>query len=147
MEKNKLDNPDELIGIMVQLNLVEIERDDDIYFLTEIGYKHAENYYYWGELPPEYKVVEDYTEVDVDFRGYDSDETIDNHTKGKKYFWLFLIIIIAVYYFLIYDGKPKENTLNIPPGLGKELQRIDDSLRNSDTQDTLRLEVTDTTIK
>ena len=149
LDKNKLENPDELIGIMVQLDLIEIERDDDIYFLTEIGYKYAENHpgWYWGELPPEYYKVDDDIEEDVDYRGYDSDEIIGNSTKGKRYFWLFLIIIIGVYYFLIYDGKPKENTLNTPPGLGKELQRISDSLRNSDPQDTLRLEVRDSTVR
>ncbi len=148
LEKNKLENPDELIGLMVQLDLIETESDDDFYFLTEIGYKHTEDNsgWYWGELPPEYyKVDDDYDDDDYQDEEFDPNPIpiIDNRKKEKRYFWLFLIIIIGVYYFLIYDGKPKENTLNIPPGLGKELQQISDSLRNSNPQDTLRIEVRD----
>ena len=146
LEKNKLENPDELIGLMVQLDLIETESDDNFYFLTEIGYKHAENYYYWGELPSEYKVEDEYDNND-DYQDEELIPIIDNRTKGKRYLWLFLFVISVVYYFLIYNVKPNNNTLNIPPGLGKELLRISDSLRNSNPQDTLRLEVTDSTFK
>ena len=144
-EKNKLDNPNELIGIMIKLDLIETEHDDDIYFLTEIGYKHTESNsgWYWGELPPEYEVEAEYDDdQDEDFDP-NPIPIIDNRKKGKKYFWLILIVISVVYYFLIYDGKPKNDTLNIPPKLVKELQRVEDSLHNRDPQDTIRLEVMD----
>lgn len=141
MDKNKLENPNDLIGIMAKLDLIETEVDDDIYFLTEIGFEYIENNagWYWGELPSYYE-AETNTE-DIDYRAYASDETTVNHTKGKKYVWLLLAVVIAIFYIFIYNGKPKKDDFNLSPKLIKELDRIHDSLRKTNPQDSTYVEV------
>ena len=150
LDKNKLENPDELIGILVKLDLIETESDDDIYFLTEIGYNYAENHsgWYWGELPPEYGTEDKYDDDDED-EEFDPNPIplVNNHTKGKKYFWLILLVIIVVYYFLIHNPKPRNNELKILPELIKEVKHHADSLEQSKTHDSITSELHPKTIR
>lgn len=79
IDDQQLHDLDRILNIMINEYLIETERDDDIYYLTEYGYDCAE----WGKWPS-HKSYWDFTCLDNDEFNEDINDDFNRNVIDSK---------------------------------------------------------------